>query len=91
MSTLITSAPLNLKKYVISKKINTFHYIIKSLTDNSEHAMQLSGKQAMNFLNAQLGDTVYVKHAPNGKALYYRLVRKLVSQIGKTCYQKQFC
>jgi hypothetical protein len=91
MSTYIAPAPVNLKKYVISKKINTFHYEIKSLVDDSEHTMQLTGKQAMNFLNAQLGDTVYVKHASNGEALHYRLVRKLMPPTTETCYQKQFC
>ena len=91
MSTYIAPAPVNLRKYAISKKINTFHYVIKSLADDSEHTMQLSGKQAMNFLNAQLGDIVYVKHAPSGKALHYRLVRKPMPQINAACYQKQFC
>lgn len=90
MSNYIAPASLDLKKYIISQKINTFHYVIKSLTDGSEQAMQLSGKQAMNFLNAQPGDTVYIKNASTGKALHYRLVRKPTPQ-KQSRYQQQSC
>lgn len=88
MTNTTNTESLNLRKYVISEKVNTFHYIMKDLIDDSKHEMKLSGKQAMNFLSAKEGNIVYVKCTPQGEVLHYRLVQNTYNLTRNEFYKK---